>query len=169
MKTVDNLKLSLITLLNEYPLNDISVTKLCKQANIHRSSFYAHYDSTFDLLSEIHRDLMNTIIKFDNYNIEVFFNCLTSHIDTNQALYKCILTSNNYPEKLYIDFVDTLKDILIPHYYDKEEDIDLYSYLLTDTIINLLTYWLEHNEKNRNINNVLNTYYQHTVKLISHN
>ena len=50
------LKENLIELLREKPIDKISVTELCKRAEINRSTFYAHYNVPRDVLLEIKCD-----------------------------------------------------------------------------------------------------------------
>lgn len=50
------LKENLIEMLKEKPLDKISVTELCRRADINRSTFYAHYSVPKDVLLEIKRD-----------------------------------------------------------------------------------------------------------------
>jgi len=52
-KTKEKLHNSLIELLKQKPLIDISVTALCKDAGIDRNTFYSHYSNTSEVLAEI--------------------------------------------------------------------------------------------------------------------
>lgn len=44
---------SLIELLEIRPINKISISELCKRAEINRSTFYNHYENIYDVLDEI--------------------------------------------------------------------------------------------------------------------
>lgn len=46
-------KKSLIELLDEKYISEISVTELCNKANMNRSTFYSHYENVIDVLDEI--------------------------------------------------------------------------------------------------------------------
>ena len=43
---------ALILLLDEEEFDRISVSKICKEAGVHRSTFYSYYDNQFDLLEK---------------------------------------------------------------------------------------------------------------------
>lgn len=43
---------ALILLLDEEEFDRISVSKICKEAGVHRSTFYSYYDNQFDLLED---------------------------------------------------------------------------------------------------------------------
>ncbi len=50
---------ALLSLLNEKPFEYITVSDICKKANVNRSTFYLHYDNTCDLLNEAIRHLLD--------------------------------------------------------------------------------------------------------------
>src|SRR5690625_7325782 len=58
------LKNSLITLLKTKLLSKITVKEICEQADINRSTFYAHYHDQFDLLQQIEEELIDDMISF---------------------------------------------------------------------------------------------------------
>lgn len=62
MMTKLMLKDALILLLNKKSLTDISITQLCKEANINRNTFYNHFDNITDLYNEIEAQLINDIV-----------------------------------------------------------------------------------------------------------
>ena len=52
------LQLALILLLDEEEFDRISVSKICKEAGVHRSTFYSYYDNQFDLLEDTYQYLI---------------------------------------------------------------------------------------------------------------
>ena len=46
------LQQALILLLDEEEFDRITVSKICKEAGVHRSTFYAYYDNQYDLLED---------------------------------------------------------------------------------------------------------------------
>ncbi|MFD1904069.1 TetR/AcrR family transcriptional regulator [Paenibacillus rhizoplanae] len=49
------IKESLLKLLTERSINKVTVTDICREANINRNTFYSHYASQFELLSTIEK------------------------------------------------------------------------------------------------------------------
>ena len=49
---------ALLALLERKEFKDISIKDICEQAGVNRSTFYAHYDNTYDLLQETHAGLI---------------------------------------------------------------------------------------------------------------
>lgn len=52
------LKQSLIELLEQEDIRQISIKEICEKANVSRSTFYTYYGSQYDLLSEIERGII---------------------------------------------------------------------------------------------------------------
>lgn len=61
--TERRIKAALIELLKTKNLSDISVSELCSKADIHRSTFYAHYDNTTELVVDLEQSLTADFFK----------------------------------------------------------------------------------------------------------
>ncbi len=58
---------AMFKLLDEKDFQEISITNICNQAGVNRSTFYAHYDTTIDLLEETEKQLMQDFFnKFES-------------------------------------------------------------------------------------------------------
>lgn len=57
--TAAKMNRALLTLLERKEFNDISILEICEEAGVNRSTFYSHYDNTYDLLRETHAGLIN--------------------------------------------------------------------------------------------------------------
>ena len=57
------LKQSLLDLLQSTPISKITVTSLCAHADINRNTFYTHFSSPYDLLAQIHDELIQEFEK----------------------------------------------------------------------------------------------------------
>ncbi|MHC1772202.1 MAG: TetR/AcrR family transcriptional regulator [Flexilinea sp.] len=55
------LRQSLLELMKEQPINKITTTDICKHADINRNTFYTHYSSPDDLLTQIENELFAEI------------------------------------------------------------------------------------------------------------
>lgn len=54
---------ALLQLLNENEFQNITITQICEIAKVNRSTFYAHYQSTRDLLNETKNLLIDNFLK----------------------------------------------------------------------------------------------------------
>lgn len=57
------LRESLLSLLQEYPLSKITVSRICEQADVNRSTFYLYYKDAYDLLDQIETELYEQIFR----------------------------------------------------------------------------------------------------------
>lgn len=57
---------ALLSLLEQKEFKDISIMEICTKAGVNRSTFYAHYENTYDLLRETHAELISRF--FDEFN-----------------------------------------------------------------------------------------------------
>lgn len=55
------IKNSLLELMRERSISKVTVTDICKKANINRNTFYSHYANQFELLSNIEDELYEEI------------------------------------------------------------------------------------------------------------
>lgn len=58
------LKNSLLTLLKEKQITDITVKELCEQADVNRSTFYSHYANHFDLKTQIENEMIEDLTQY---------------------------------------------------------------------------------------------------------
>lgn len=63
------MKDTLIDLLDEKPLEKITVTEICKNADVNRSTFYAYYEDISALMLEIEDELLEHVTVYaENFN-----------------------------------------------------------------------------------------------------
>ncbi len=96
------LKNSLIDLLKNASIYDISVTKLCNNAQLNRSTFYKYYTNIFDVMADIEYDIVNEggkciqeINSTDIKDIYKAVNELLNHIKNNKDIYLVIINKSN--------------------------------------------------------------------------
>ncbi len=62
--TAVKMDLALIALLKEKPFEYITVSEICKKAEVNRSTFYLHYETIGDLLDESARYLLDDFLSY---------------------------------------------------------------------------------------------------------
>jgi len=67
IKTKQNIKRTLIRMLDQFSFNKISVTELCMTANTARITFYTYYSDKFELVNEMMEDYF--LDAYDKYHI----------------------------------------------------------------------------------------------------
>ncbi|UQS81951.1 TetR/AcrR family transcriptional regulator [Bombilactobacillus folatiphilus] len=91
-RTKGSIQKELIILLQKHRIEDISVTQLCDSVPINRSTFYAHYGSTMDVLLEIEHDIINLCSDY------LYYYQLSDDSEQDKLF------------KLYMDVVNYVKD-----------------------------------------------------------
>lgn len=102
------IKDSLIELLQTREIHQVTVTDICKKADINRGTFYTHYKDAFDLLQSLEDDLFNQITQYitetpvNEYNNALLLKVLEL-IAENKALCKilfCRQKDNRFLERI---------------------------------------------------------------------
>lgn len=80
---------ALFTLLKEKPLSKVTVTDICKLADINRSTFYSYYEDVNALMTQIQNDVFqDVLITITNEN---WFDDLLNLVDKNKDLFQVLI------------------------------------------------------------------------------
>lgn len=93
MATRKMLQDSLVKLLSKKPLSQITITEVCKEADLNRTTFYLHYANLNTLFTEIEKDANKRIKDFiqnirDESDKIVYIAQLLSYIKENAILFQ---------------------------------------------------------------------------------
>lgn len=103
--TKDSIKAAFIRLLNERPLNKISVKSIVDICNISRNTFYYHFQDIPRLLEEIIMDSANTLIR-ENDTVKSMGECIETAFAFVKANKKAVYhIYNSVDRAAYEDFV----------------------------------------------------------------
>ena len=103
-ESVERIEKVFIDMLQTKELNEISVSDICKQAGLNRTTFYANYTDIYGLADSIRDKLENEVSEVYQEEINTRFNSndylkLFKHIKANQLFYKTYFKlgyDNNY-------------------------------------------------------------------------
>lgn len=103
-QSVERIEKVFIDLLQTKELDEISVSDICKQAGLNRTTFYANYTDIYGLADSIRDKLENEVSEVYQEEINTGFNSndylkLFKHIKANQLFYKTYFKlgyDNNY-------------------------------------------------------------------------
>lgn len=89
----DKIEIAFIHLLQKFDAEDISITELCKAAQINRSTFYANYMDIYDLVKKIEERMLSDFEALYSDEIKNKYNSndylrLFHHIKENQLFYQ---------------------------------------------------------------------------------
>lgn len=91
--SIEKIEKAFLDLIQSKPLNQITISELCKQAEINRSTFYANYLDIYDLAHSLKIKVEEGVKNLyrqevlEKYNSNDYLK-LFKHIQANQMLYK---------------------------------------------------------------------------------
>lgn len=112
-------------------LNAISITDICKVADINRKTFYNNYRDLNDLMNEIENEIVTEFkqvidgqdIQYLLNNSQHFFDALTSTIESNYGFYSQLISKGHRDglvEKVKQTIILSTKDFMIQtHKFDE--------------------------------------------------
>lgn len=142
------LKESLIELLNEKEINKITIKEICDNADLNRSTFYAHYTDIYELLDEITQDLISHVPMaegINTYSISNIEECI-SYIQENKKTFSVLLELGVYRKYLTRKTSEIFKNGTLQDGAMVDCDIDYYNALSAYCIAgseNFLSYCLQ--------------------------
>ena len=117
MKTKKNLYESLLFLMGEHPFEEIKVSEICEKAMTNRSTFYAHFEDKYALLSTLIMDLKTGLTEelLKNEEItnskEYYLYLLFEHIEHNKEVYSPLIVNNRNSIAMDMIYDTLLEDI----------------------------------------------------------
>lgn len=136
IKTKRAIKNSFAQLLNEKPLNDITVSDIAVRADINRKTFYNYYAGVYEVVDEIENDLIiriDTLLTEPDFEVNanrpyMVFEKLTAIINKDPEFFSYLM-GMNANSSMSIKLVDMLKakakSILIKYLTVDEQKLDL--------------------------------------------
>lgn len=154
------LKQALILLLDDYDFEQLTISRICKEAGVNRSTFYAHYNNQYDLLNEV-QDYIVTIfqqefnkefhgmkdieIEFDSLLDTRYLKPYLTFIQNHQKLYriylkhpKTLLNNDIYEKNLQTIFIKQFQK----HHINKPQQIEWMSHFIIGGFRTLIANWV---------------------------
>ena len=153
IKTKTHLQEALLQLLNEKTLDKISISELCKLANINRGTFYLHYQDLSELFGEYFEELTADLRKayYEPYiltdnkieNLHPDMVRIFHHVEKYKDFYK-IVFDRKTPLMYYYQLFDTIRTYLNESItLDLGEDVEYALSFQANAIIGFIIQWIE--------------------------
>ena len=157
-RTKRRIREALATLLEETPIDKITIKALAEQADIDRKTFYLHYGSIGDLLAEIQGDFLGEALQllssYDLFSLDFdalgFFRQINRFIDENSEFYHRMVIADQY-KFFYNELKGSLKEFLYQNYLHREDlstlspvKLSLYTEYVTAGVMAIYVDWLKH-------------------------
>ncbi len=145
------LKNSLISLLNEKPINHISIKEICETAELNRSTFYLHYSDQHSLLKDIQSEISdNTKIYLKDMDSSsdslAYLQSFLEYIKSNSEIFNILLCkqeNTNFQTKFITETMESIK-INISFSCPQESEKYVYSFLMQGSM-HIIKQWIQSN------------------------
>ncbi len=148
------IKETLITLLNEKEINKITVSEICKIADINRTTFYRYYLDVYDLLDKIKEEFVNELLivsntNKDDYTVSSFSKDLLTVFLDHKELVKVL-----FNQKSNIYFLNDILEVAFIKCKTKWEtkintlsndNIEYASIFIFNGALGVINYWVQNN------------------------
>lgn len=132
---------ALLELLKKQPLHRISIRELCETAGINRTTFYNHYGSQYDVLTEIRdrylRDIAQTIESADPKDKENVLHRVTlvfAYMEQNLEISRLLIQNNidqSFAQRLFsLPQIEDLLTSTLPEGVDGNEPRDIAAFAI---------------------------------------
>lgn len=146
-KTV--IRQALFDLMVDKPLNKITVTDICKTADINRSTFYSYYEDVYALLTSIQNDLFENVVI--SLSKEDWYDDLLQLVDSNKDLCGVLLgphgDSSFIRQLLYLGYENGIKMWKKTYPQASDELLDYAYAYMSAGVIGILENWVCSNYK----------------------
>ena len=150
------IKDSFIDLLEQKPINKITVTELCTHCEINRATFYRYYEDIYDLLEKLKGQYVLELkaaisVSKDDYTISGFTSEILEVILKNKELSRILFSLKNGK-----DFLDDVLDIAHQKCIEKwnrygknvpQSQVGYLSTFITAGTIGILNEWIQNDYK----------------------
>ncbi len=142
---------SFIKLLNEKPLDKITVKDVIDECGVNRSTFYYYFEDIYDLLSRVLETeaaaIMNEHMSYDSW-VDGIIEAMSFAMKNKKAIYHIYKSVNREQLEQYLDdIVDSVMYKAIKEqaasYKVTEDDVRLIADLYKYTLTGLVFKWLE--------------------------
>ena len=147
--TKNVIRQALFELLKEKPINKVTVTDICKSADINRSTFYSYYEDVYALLTQIQNELFENIVF--TLGTDNWFEDLLKLVDENRDLCAILIGPNGdssfIRQLIYLGYDSSMR-IWHKMFPDAtRSQLDYYYAYLASGVIGILENWVANDYK----------------------
>lgn len=153
--TKSNIARSFLSILENKDISKITVTEICKLADVNRATFYKYYEGPEDLLNRIEEEHLNALgerlQKCESINLDVLTRIILEDVKDNHIFYRLFFVGTGY-DVFKKKFIYTLQEIycgILKNYFPDLEDnkIQWLYFFIMSGMMGVFTSWLENGRK----------------------
>lgn len=160
--TAVKMDLALIALLKQKPFEYITVSELCEAAGVNRSTFYLHYETIDDLLSETTQYLLNRFLSYFsvdkaslnladcelrelNFVCEKYLTPYLTYIAENKDVFSIALSNGQFFQfdKLYKWLFESIFCPILDRFHYPPESRNYVMMYYLNGVMAIITEWLK--------------------------
>ncbi len=130
--TMEQTKQLLLQMMQRHSFEKISVTMMCKEMSISRSTFYQHYYDTYDVLDDLIADILTSTAKTVDYGqvpgCQECGTALYTHLQSNPQYRPLLLdrvASRRFLEQITQNFQPSFTSYMLQHTHLTKEEADV--------------------------------------------
>lgn len=148
-KTRNNIHQVFFKLLKEKPISRITVSEICQQCHINRSTFYKHYADPYDLLEKTEESFLTHLEKeFENRwrnDFDLWMTDILTYMKENRDVYHA-LDSANGDSALSLKVFLKIYHLIFPDFRSRfpqlsEAEVNMLFQYFTQGCSGVLSYW----------------------------
>lgn len=153
-RTVRDFQNALLTLLEEYSFEHLTVDQICQEALLHRSSFYRYFRDKYDLLEQTLGTQINHLVDSSDSEDDLIKQ-LIYYVNDHKNVFRH-LASESAHSSLYAEMMHILSQIMLERRREKSndsviqllqqtDDPEMLAYVLSGALIGTFYWWQEKN------------------------
>ncbi len=150
---------ALFVLMKNAPFDTISVSEICSQANVHRTTFYSHFEDKTALLQyamvEKQQDFLQRVLAIDQKSADAFYTSIFKQLlvylkDNWPTLHKNAPQGNSTVAQVFHDVLfDSIQQIILlkrpQTLQTRDVPIDIIAQCISGALLSVATWWAEGN------------------------
>lgn len=151
--TVNRFKAALLQILTTKPLDEVTVTEICREADLNRGTFYLHFQSPLALFEQIETDLLNEIQPYLSVKMNDMTKMLVPILKVimqhPQAATILLTTPDSEVLEKIVRPIQAQTQSRYQTWYGEteKENLDYYYTFFINGAVGVLTMWLKHGMK----------------------
>ncbi len=136
-KTKESLLLALLRMMDSCPLEEVTVSALCKEAGVNRTTFYKYYAVPEDLITEAVEDLLKNVMHLGEglgKSVYEYLLLCCQHFQRNQKLMQALMDSRTDLSSIFFRLAQSQYDISFMY---RDENT-----FITGGIMNVMRSWM---------------------------
>lgn len=159
IRTRSRFRNALLILLRDYRFEEITLTKISKQAEVNRVTFYGHYRDKYELLDDVIEHtltgLRESVIRtskeagiYVHPKEHLIMMAMLTYINDHSLFFQTMLSERRVPGFIPI-FINCIEEIyhhvLLP--CKNEIDFEIYRKFVTSATLGIISYWIKNDMK----------------------